>query len=200
MGTLHHVLWMSLVAAEEATHEAGAAAHGGGGSILAQLGIQFPLIIAQAVGFLALLFILRAFLYRPVLGMLSTREEEIRARSNDADEARAIALKLQREYETRMAQAEAEARDRIQDGIREGQAMRAELLAQAQQERDRIIQQGHQEIREEREKMVYVVRETVANMAVDAAGKIIARSMDENTHRALVQEFLAALPAGEKRA
>lgn len=198
MGTLHHVIWMGLVAAEEAAQEAGAGAHGGGDSILAQLGIQFPLIIAQAVGFLLLLFILRAFLYRPVLGMLGTREEEIRARYADADQARAAAAGLQREYETRMAQAEAEARDRIQEGIREGQAMRAELVAQAHQERERVIQQGYREIGEEREKMVYLVRETVANMAVDAAGRIISRSMDESTHRALVQEFLAGLPAEEK--
>lgn len=192
MGTLHQIIGLGLVATEEA-----GGAHAGGG-IIEQLGIQYPLILAQGAGFLLLLYILGRFLYRPVLGMLETREEEIRARYADADQARAQAAEIRRDYETRMSQADAEARDRIHDGIREGQAMRAELVAQAQQERERIIQQGYREISEEREKMVYLVRENVANMAVDAAGRIISRSMDDSTHRALVQEFLAELPAGEK--
>lgn len=171
--------------------------------MLEQLGIQFPLIYAQAAGFLALFFFLRQFAFRPVLSILDTREEEIRTRYADAEKAHSTAEQLRRDYETRIAQIEAEARDRIQDGIREGQAMRAELLAQAQQERERILQQGHREIAEEREKMIYLVRDQVANMAVEAAGRVISRSLDEATHRALIHEFLEDLPAsagGEARA
>ena len=153
MGTLHNIVLAGLVAAAE---EGGHGAHGaGGGSILSQLGIQFPLIIAQAVGFVLLIIVLKAFLYRPVLTVLSQREEEIRTRYSDADKARGTAEDLRREYENRLSQIEAEARDRIHDGIREGQAMRAELVAQAQQERERIIQQGHREVADEREKMVF---------------------------------------------
>ncbi len=197
MGTLHNIVLAGLVAAAE---EGGHGAHGaGGGSILSQLGIQFPLIIAQAVGFVLLIIVLKAFLYRPVLTVLSQREEEIRTRYSDADKARGTAEDLRREYENRLSQIEAEARDRIHDGIREGQAMRAELVAQAQQERERIIQQGHREVADEREKMVFTVRETVANMAVEAAGKIISRSLDDSTHRAMIQEFLTELPAGEAK-
>lgn len=196
MGTLHSIITAGLIAAEEAGHQAG-------GGLLEQLGIRFPLIFAQAAGFIALFFFLRQFAFRPVLNFLDTREEEIRTRYADAERAHSTAEQLRRDYEARLSQIEAEARDRIQEGIREGQAMRAELLAQAHQERERIIQQGHREVNEEREKMIYLVRETVANMAVDAAARVLSRSLDEETHRSLVREFLEELPAsagGEARA
>ncbi|HEX3000721.1 MAG TPA: F0F1 ATP synthase subunit B [Armatimonadota bacterium] len=194
MGTLHHIVLAGLTAAGEAS---GAKS----GGILSDLGIQYPLIIAQAFGFLLLLIILRAFLYKPILGMLDAREEEIRTRYTDAEKARGHAEQLRHDYEARLAQADTEARDRIQDGVREGQAMRAELIAQAHEDRERIVEQGHREITDEREKMLYTVRDKVATMAVDAAGRIISKSVDAETHRELINEFLEELPgeAGEAR-
>lgn len=187
MGTLHHIVLAGLVAAEEAGH---------GGGITEQLGIRVELIGAQIIGFLLLLALLKVFAYRPIMDVLDQREEEIRTRYSDADKARDHAEELRKSYEQRMAQADVEVRDKIQDGIREGQAARAQIVAQAHSERERIVQQGQREVAEEREKMVYAVRESVVNMAVEAAGKIISRSMDADTHRALVDEFLAEIPTG----
>lgn len=196
MGTLHALTLTGLFAAEEAAHQAG-------GGLLAQLGIQFPLIVTQAVGFLLLYFVLRAVAFRPILAILAQREALIRERYQNAEQAQQAAERLRLDYEMRLARIDQEARDRIQEGIREGQAMRAEILSQAQQERERILRQAREEIEADREKMVYSVRETVINMAIEAAGRILARSMDEQAQRLLVQEFLSEIatrPGGEARA
>ena len=124
---------------------------------LGATGIQFPLILVQAVGFL-LLLLLRAIAFRPIWAFSISARGDC-TRYSDAEKARDVAEQVRRDYEARLAQIDAEARDRIQDGIREGQAMRTELIAQAQQERA-DCQQGHREVTEEREKMIYSVRET----------------------------------------
>ena len=121
MGTLHSIVTAALVAAEEAHHA-------GGGGLLEQLGIQFPLIYAQAAGFLALFFFLRQFAFRGAEHPRHAREDP--HRYADAEKAHSTAEQLRRDYETRIAQIEAGARPHP-GRIREGQAMRAELLAGA---------------------------------------------------------------------
>ncbi|MDH7570652.1 MAG: hypothetical protein QHJ73_13805, partial [Armatimonadota bacterium] len=123
------------------------------------------------------------------------REEQIRKNYEQAEEALRNAEEKRQEYEARLAQAESEARNRIQEGIREGQAIRRQLTQRGEEERDRIIQQGYRDLANEREKMVYSVRESVIDMTLEAASRILKRSLDEPAHRALVQEFLAALPS-----
>jgi F-type H+-transporting ATPase subunit b len=58
-------------------------------SITSQLGIDWRLLISQAVNFLLLLIILRLFVYKPVLNILKKRQEKIEegiAKTEEADQ------------------------------------------------------------------------------------------------------------------
>ncbi len=57
-------------------------------SITTQLGIDWKLLLSQAVNFLLLLVILRIFVYKPILDILKKRREKIEegiAKAKEAD-------------------------------------------------------------------------------------------------------------------
>jgi len=56
-------------------------------SITAQLGIDWKLLLSQAVNFLLLLVILRLFVYKPILNILKKRREKIEEGLAKAEEA-----------------------------------------------------------------------------------------------------------------
>src|SRR3989344_3971688 len=58
-----------------------------GGGLLEQLGINWKLLLSQAVNFFILLMILRFFVYKPLLAVIKKRNEKIKLGLEKADEA-----------------------------------------------------------------------------------------------------------------
>ena len=58
-----------------------------GGGLLEQLGINWKLLLSQAVNFFILLMILRFFVYKPLLAVIKKRNEKIKLGLEKAAEA-----------------------------------------------------------------------------------------------------------------
>jgi F-type H+-transporting ATPase subunit b len=61
--------------------------------ILKTFGFDPILLGAQIINFLIIFYLLKRFLYKPVLGMLKTREDKIKEGIKQAEEARSYAGK-----------------------------------------------------------------------------------------------------------
>ncbi len=79
-------------------------------NFLADFGVKPILLLAQTVNFLLLLFILKRFLYKPLLRVLETRREKIAASLKTAEEIeqRLQQVSLEREMSLKKAAKEAE--------------------------------------------------------------------------------------------
>jgi F-type H+-transporting ATPase subunit b len=69
--------------------------------------------------------------------------------------------------------------------------IQSEARSSAQQEGQRIIERARQEATAEREQAMTELRREVAALAVQAAERVVRRSLDDQTHRQLVEEFLS---------
>ena len=65
--------------------------------------LDWTTFILEILNFLVLIWILQHFLYRPVLDMLSARQQKIRDEAREAQTMRDEAEALRRQYETRLA-------------------------------------------------------------------------------------------------
>ena len=165
--------------------------------VLKQLGIDPQLIVVNMIAFLALLWLLRKFLFKPVTEVLTSRQQEIRSSYQAADEDRATAAGLRQEYEQRLAGIEAEARQKIQAAIKEGQAHQAALLAEAREQAEKVLQRGQEELQRDYRKAMAQLRTDVVDLAIGSARKLIERSLDDATHRALVEGFIESIEVPE---
>lgn len=157
------------------------------------LHIDLRVLLVQIGGFVLLLLIFKRFLFGPVGNILESRKQEIASDYENAERDRSLAEDLRQDYERRLAGIEVEARERIQAAIKEGQEHRDALLAEAREEAERLVRRGEEELEREHAKAMVELREEVVDLAISSARKMIERSLDDPTHRAMIKEFIDSI-------
>jgi F-type H+-transporting ATPase subunit b len=159
---------------------------------LGPLGIQPALFIAYVVNFVILVFLLRIFLYRPVLNMLGQRRERIQESLAEADRVRQEAATQRAQFERELEEARQTSQEAATRVAQETEKMRDAILAEAREEADRILEQAHQQIEMDRRQAVADLRRGVVDLAVDLARRVIGETVaaDEQAQRKLIQRFL----------
>ncbi|TNF35871.1 MAG: F0F1 ATP synthase subunit B, partial [Gammaproteobacteria bacterium] len=103
--------------------------------------LSWSTFILEIINFLVLVWILKRFLYRPVLNILEKRRQAIAQTLEDAEDQKTQATALEQQYQGRIKtweQEKQQARD----------ALKQELLS----EKNRLLQQLQQELDNERQK------------------------------------------------
>ena len=154
------------------------------------LEISWQAVVLQIAAFLVLIWAVRKYLFGPIGGILEARQSEVQNTLNQVYRDREAMETSRREYEARLAGIEAEARDRIQAALKEAQGMKEEIIGAAHTEADRLVDHAREEVVREKQRAMVELRTHVADLAVEAAGKILRRSVDDRTHRELVSDFI----------
>jgi F-type H+-transporting ATPase subunit b len=153
------------------------------------------LTLWTALTFLLLLVLLSKFAWGPIVKMLDERERTIRDAIEQAKKERAEAERMLVEQKASLAAAQREAAELAKRSKQEVEALRQDLTARARKEADDLVAQARRQIQEERAKAVAEIKGLAADLAIDAARKLITTSLDEKAQRALVEDYIAKLPA-----
>jgi F-type H+-transporting ATPase subunit b len=161
--------------------------------LIEQLGIDPKLIVINILGFIVLLIILKKYMYGPITGLLAQRAEDIRSTYDAAEQEKSAAEQFRLEYEKRIAQVETEAHEKIQASIKEAHGIRDEIVNEARAKAELALARGLDELAREREKTVVALREEVADLVIGATSRILEQTIDEKTHRKLVDDFISGV-------
>jgi F-type H+-transporting ATPase subunit b len=94
-----------------------------------------------------------------------------------------------------VSEARKEAASMIARANKIAEDTRNEILTEARTEAEKVTARAREEITAEKERAMAELRAEVAELALDAAGKLIRADMDAATQRRLVEEFLAEVPS-----
>jgi F-type H+-transporting ATPase subunit b len=162
----------------------------GGGLTDVNLGLTIWTIVLFAL-FSAILYKLG---WKPILAMIEERErrivEAVEGASKAQDEAQAL-LVQQKEI---LREAGQQRESMMKQAFADAEQVRANLMAQAKAEADRLLEKAREQIGREKELAVRDLRAQVADLAIDAASRIVKSSLTPDTQRQLVNEFLESLP------
>jgi F-type H+-transporting ATPase subunit b len=154
----------------------------------------------QVINFLLLLFLLNRFLFKPVLARLDERSAKIAKGLEDAEVAARDRELARAEREAAVAEARKEAADMLARANKIAEDTRNQILREAREESERLTAKARDEIAAERDRAMADIRGQVADLALEAAGKLVRREMDGTTQRRLVEEFLTEVePARARR-
>ena len=156
------------------------------------------LIIWTIVTFLILVAILSKTAWKPILAGIADREKHIRENIERAEKANADASALRQQYETQLATAQRQMQDLVGQARTEGEKARAELIAAARAESDRIVEKGRQDLIGETDRLRAELRTEVASLSMDVAEKIIGRSIDQKVADEILKESLKAVSEVKK--
>ena len=160
-------------------------------------GVDVPKLIFQIVNFLLLLYLANRFLFKPVLKLLDERSARIRKGLEDAEAAERDRQLAQAEREKALTDARNEAQALLARAAKIAEDSRAETVAEAKAEAEKLVARAHDEITAEREKAMSELKAQVADLALDAASKLVRAEMNADTQRRLVDQFLAEVEPGD---
>ena len=153
------------------------------------------LTLWTAITFLVLLAVLAKFAWGPIVKQLAERERSIREAIDSAKRERAEAEKLLASQKESLARAQREAAELARRNQQEVEVLRQELTAKARKEADDLVADARRQIAEELSKAKAELKAQVVDLAIDAAGRLVKANLDERAQRALVEEYIAQLPA-----
>ena len=180
-----------VVTSALASWNALASGEGGGGASLIepQVGTMFW----TALTFVLLVFLLRRFAWKPLLGAIEARENSIRTDLERAEESRKEAEKLVQENKALVAQARREHAEAVAAGRRDAERVKEEILEEGRKQREKLLQQASAQIEAELRQARKDLRGVAADLSIQVAEKLLARNLDDPTQRELVEEYLSEL-------
>lgn len=167
---------------------------GGGG-----LAINFFWILVASANFLVFAVILYLAFGKQVSGMLAARRERIEQGLRDAEQARKDRESAEQERLNALAEARREANDILARAQKVAQETRDADIAATRQELDRMRERASDEIAAEKQRALTELRSEVADLALQAAGRVVGETMTDQRQRRLVEEFLAEPTSGGSR-
>ncbi|MCK4525126.1 MAG: F0F1 ATP synthase subunit B [Candidatus Andersenbacteria bacterium] len=161
--------------------------------IFSKLGLDYKLIIAQAVNFVLLLIILQRLAYKPVLKMLNDRTEKI---DKSLKQAKQIKEELKKTEETKLAEIK-KGKEEYQKIIKESQEI-AERKSQEAIEKTRIktqeiVENAKIEIKTEKEKSVKEAKKEITDISILIAKKIIGNNLNEKEQKEIANDILSKI-------
>jgi len=164
---------------------------GGGGSAL--ITPKIGLIFWTSLTFLVLLAILGKFAWKPLLGAIAAREKGIEDSLEQARREKEEAAGLLEQHRALIAQARRERAEAVAEGQRDAARLKAEILDEAKKQREQVLQQTDAQLKSMLRQAKEEMRGMAADLAIQAASKLIHRNLDDATQRRLVEEYLADL-------
>jgi F-type H+-transporting ATPase subunit b len=138
------------------------------------------LIFWMTLTFVILLFLLRAFAWKPILKALKEREISISEALSAADKAKAEMEELMFSNEQLLAETKNE-RDNI---LNEARKMQEKMIDQAKdkarEEADRIIASAREAIRNEKMAAMTDLKNQLGELALEVAKKILHRELSDS--------------------
>jgi F-type H+-transporting ATPase subunit b len=87
----------------------------------------------------------------------------------------------------------------IEEARQLGEKVRKEVVDKANSEASAIVSRSAEEIVRQKEKGIQDLKDTVANLSVQIAGRIIEKEVDAATHRQLVESLIKDLAKVQKQ-
>lgn len=149
------------------------------------------LLVWTTLVFVILLILLRKFAWKPILGAVKTREDNIQGALDSAKQAEEKMAALTSQNEALLKQAREE-RDVILKEAKEAkEAIVAEAKGAAQKEADRILVSANEQIANERMKAVTELKNQVGKLSIEIAEKILKSELDDKAKQeALVSNLV----------
>lgn len=172
-----------------------ALAEGGGGGLLS---IDATLLWATIVVFALFAWVLGKFAWGPLLKIVDEREKTIRDQVDSAQQAAADAKDLLVQHQEMLKGAGREREEILQKAVKEAEQVRTDLVTKARADADQVVSKAREQMQREKDLAIAELRAQVADIAVEAASRIVKSSLTDEAQRKLVDDYIKELPRAQK--
>jgi F-type H+-transporting ATPase subunit b len=156
--------------------------------------INFGLTLWTIVLFILFAVVMAKLGWGPLLKAIEEREKGIRGAVDGAQKAHTEAQALLAQHKEMLREAGREREEIIKRALKDAEQIKADLTTRAKAEGDQMVQRAREQIDREKGQAILELRAQVADLAMDAASKIVTSSLTPEAQRKLVDEFIKTMP------
>lgn len=156
--------------------------------ILKTFGFDPILLGAQIINFLIIFYLLKRFLYKPVLGMLKTREDKIKEGIKQAEEARITLEKTLEEEKKIFAKAHEESKELIADAKIQAVEVSKEVEENAKKQAEKILLDARAQIEQDSRRMEVELGAKISVLAKDMLEKSLQGVFGEKEQKQILEK------------
>lgn len=157
------------------------------------MSINWITVIAQIANFLLLVWLLKHFLYRPILDGIDAREAEIARRMGEAGAAEKKAQQAEADFLYQREQMLAQQSEKIEQALAKSAEERDALLVDARAKLDQEQKDWHSYLERERLKFVTRLQHSGSETLLELTRKALHDLADETLEEAIVRHVGARL-------
>ena len=157
--------------------------------------VDFWTLIFQICNLFIQVFLIKKFLFKPINNILEKRQNLADKVIKEAREAKEEADSLKDQYESSLTNAHAEAAQIVQDAQKEAQTKADALVQDAQKQATDIKAKAAADIEQEKKKAINEAKDEIGGLAMDIAGKVVEKEINENDHKKLIEDFISKVGA-----
>lgn len=144
--------------------------------IISVFGINWKLLLIQAVNFGLLLFVLHRYLYKPVLAMVDVRRKKIEKSIRDAEESERVLGEAEAKKAQIIREATAKGDALIDAAKKHAETEEHGIIKDAQRKAVHLLNEAERRAAREHEEVLQKAEREVARMAVLAAEKVLRKA------------------------
>jgi len=155
--------------------------------------IDWFTVIAQVVNFLILVWLLKRFLYKPILDAIDAREKRIADKLADADAKEAEALRERDEYKQKNEVFEQQRKAHMDEVLEAAKAERTQLLEAARKESEDLRSKLEQGLRNEQKSLNDELSRRAREEVFAIARKVLSDLSGSSLEQRMTEVFLDRL-------
>jgi F-type H+-transporting ATPase subunit b len=156
--------------------------------------VNLALTIWTVVLFVLFSGVLAKFGWKPLLAMIEEREKSVRDNVEGAHKANAEAAALLEKHKQMLRDTLKERDEIVKRSQQEADQLKAQLVEKARAEGEQLVKRAKDQIEREKSLAIQELRKEVADIAVEAASRIVKSSLTPDAQRKLVGDYISNLP------
>ena len=157
------------------------------------IGVDFWTALFVLLNTLAIFFVARKFLFKPVHRLITNRQNEIDDLYGKANEAKKEAEGMRADLDHQLRDAKNEADRIIKEAVSRGEDREREIISKAHSEAAAILDKAADDAEREKRQALNEAKDEIASIAVTLAEKVMEKEVDKDVHASLVDDFIKRL-------
>ncbi len=137
-----------------------------------------------------LVWILKKFLFRPVMSVLEKRQKELDSAYEDAEKEKRAGEAYRKEWEETLSQADKKANEHLALAHETAKRRSEKMVEEAKAQADGILQSARSEAEAERQKFRTAMHHEMVELSGALTEKLLQREVRQEDHRNLISDFI----------
>ncbi|PWN05986.1 F0F1 ATP synthase subunit B [Rhodohalobacter mucosus] len=155
--------------------------------------IDWFTFVAQIINFLILIWLLKKFLFGPVMKVMEKRENKISSRLEEAKTRLEEAEKRANEYQSRIDNFEDEKNELMEEAKQKAELRKKELIENARAEVEKLSERWNESIRLEKESFLDELEKQAFHQIIDIVEEVICNLSGSSLDEQALETFLKKL-------